>query len=68
MTPHNKLYRFMAMIAEHIKDKKSKFICVIGRGEDGKFEVYFGDIVDIDELAGLSNAIKEIIEDIKNNN
>ena len=47
----------MAIIAKHLNDSNSKFICVIGRGEDAKYEVYNGEIVDIDELTGAVEAL-----------
>lgn len=55
----------MAFIAKHLHDTNSKFICVIGRGEDGKYEVYNGEVVDIDELAAAAEALAQCLNDFQ---
>lgn len=63
----SKLYAIFALLAKHINDKNSKFICVIARGKDGKYEIYNSDVVDFDDLVGAANVMKEYMEDFKNN-
>lgn len=56
----------MALIAKHLNDTNAKFICVIGRGEDGKYNLYNSEFIDIDELNGAADAIIDTIKDFKN--
>jgi hypothetical protein len=55
----------MALIARHINEKNSKFVCVIARGEDGKYEVYNDDVVDLDELGSAAKAIQDMMQEYK---
>ena len=60
-----KLYGHLALFAKHINDNSAKFICLIARGADGKYEVYNGEVVDVDELQGAATAIMETMNDFK---
>lgn len=62
----SRLYATLAYIAKHLNETNSKFICVVACGKDGRYEVYNGNVVDMDDLLGAANAIKEQLEHFQN--
>lgn len=66
MAQPSKLYSVMALIAKHLNETNAKFICVIARGEDGIYNLYNADVVDIDELKASADAIENYIKAFNN--
>lgn len=49
-----------------MNENDQHFVCLIARSKDGRFHVFNGETIDVDDLVGAAKAINETMEGFKN--